>query len=63
MEVSDNGVVSTEHGHGTRNTSSLNLSGRAPNGNDSESSVMIIDDNTMIVHVREFLDEKHTRWL
>jgi len=60
-KFSDNGAVSTAHGAWNENTSSLILSGRTPNGNDEESSVKIIDDNTMIFAVREFLDDKHTR--
>lgn len=59
-KFSDKGVVSTEHGAWNEKTSSLNLSGRTPNGNDSNSKIEIIDDNTMIFEVREFLDEKHT---
>ena len=49
------------HGAWNEDTSSLMMSGRAPNGNDEESRVEIIDDNTMIFAVREFLDDKHTR--
>lgn len=60
-KFSDNGVVSTENGAWNENTATLKLSGRTPNGNDSESSVKIIDDNKMIFDVREFLDEKHTQ--
>lgn len=66
-KFSDKGVVSTEQGAWNENKSSLkkksslNLSGRTPNGNDSKSKFEIIEDNSMIVEVSEFLDDKHTR--
>jgi len=60
-KFSDKGVVSTEHGGWNEKTSTLKMSGPTPNGNDSQSSIEIIDDNTLDVVVREFLDEEHTR--
>lgn len=60
-KFSDTGVVSTAQGAWNEDALSLILSGRTPNGNDEESSVKILDDDTMIVAVREFLDEERTR--
>lgn len=59
-KFSDNGVVSTEQGAWNEKTSTLKLSGRTLIGNDSESKI-IIDDNEMYFGVREFFDEEPPR--
>jgi hypothetical protein len=60
-KFTDKGVVSTQEGAWNQASSTLNLSGRTPNGHDSESRLRIIDDHTIEVHLREFLDENQTR--
>ncbi|MEO2034563.1 MAG: hypothetical protein ABGZ35_21005 [Planctomycetaceae bacterium] len=56
-KFSDNGDVSTAHGAWNENTSTLKLSGRSPNGNDSKTSVEIIDGKMMIVSVSEVMSD------
>ncbi len=60
-KFSDNGEVNTARGTWNEKTSSLVLSGRTPNGNDSESKIEIVDDKTIVISEREFLDDEHTR--
>ena len=60
-KFSGDGDVSTATGAWNRKTSALKLTGRTRNGNAEESRIRIINDRTMEVDVREFLDEQHTR--
>ncbi len=60
-KFSDNGTVSTAKGTWNENSSILKLSGRTANGHIEELRLEMIDDNTIILNVREFLDDKQTR--
>ena len=58
---SDNGVVSVEDGAWNESNSTLTLTGHHVAGHDSESTIKVLDDNTIEVNVREVLDDKDTR--
>lgn len=60
-KFSDQGIVSTEQGTWDEKKSTLKLTGRTPLGNESESRFKIVDDDTLQVDVREYLDQQRSR--